>query len=136
MGIVSVVLIVAAFFGGKSYGASQTATTAPTAAGSFNRTGAPAGAGRGGSGTMGQVVSMDSTSITVSTSGGGSKIILYSPTTTVAKSTQGTIKDIAVGSTITANGPANSDGSITATTIQVRPAGSSMPGTNGATPTQ
>lgn len=137
IGIISVVLIIAAFFVGKSYGASHAAATAPTTGGGFNRTGMTGGAGGGrGGGTMGQVVSMDVTSITVSTPGGGSKIILYSPTTTVAKSTQGTIKDITVGSIITANGPANTDGSITANAIQIRPTGSLMPGANSATPAQ
>ena len=80
-------------------------------------------AGRVGGATIGQVVSMDANSITVSIpNNGGSKIILYSPTTTVAKTTTGTISDVTVGSTITATGTANSDGSITATAIQIRPA--------------
>jgi len=129
-----IILIIAAFFVGKSYGASHAATPATGGASAY-RTGAAGGfAGRtGGAATVGQVVSMDATSITVSVpNGGGSKIILYTPTTTVLKTAQAATSDITVGSTITATGTTNSDGSITATSIQIRPAGSMIPGTNGA----
>lgn len=139
LGIATALLIVAAFFAGKSYGSghpkagsTQNAQNGMTASGGFNRGGMPGGgaaggfAGRGGVAggvTMGQVVSKDANSITVSITGGGSKIILYSPSTTISKSATGAIGDVAVGSTVTAIGSANSDGSIAATSIQIRPAG-------------
>ena len=130
-GIAIIILIIAAFFVGKSYGASHAtsaAASATTATGRYGAAGAFAGrTGAAGGATIGQVVSMDATSITVSLPGGGSKIILYSPITTIAKNTSGTISDVTVGSTITATGTANSDGSITASAIQIRPAGSTMP---------
>lgn len=141
MTIATIILIVAAFFVGKSYGSSHaaTATTASrTRGGMAGMTGTYTGrAGMAGGATIGQVVSMDSSSITVSIpNGGGSKIILYTPTTTVSKTTAGAISDVTVGSTITAIGTANSDGSITATAIQIRPAGSMMPqGGTGTAPT-
>jgi hypothetical protein len=128
--VVGIVLIIAAFFGGKAYGSSHAtpSVSAYGAAGGYaGRTGMTGGfagrmAGMGGGATIGQVVSMDATSITVSLTTGGSKIILYSPTTTVSKTMAGTISDVTVGSTITATGTANSDGSLTATAIQIRPA--------------
>jgi hypothetical protein len=131
--IIAVILIIAAFFGGKAYGSSHATPSMGGmamngTAGGYGRMGGFAGrGGTGGGATIGQVVSMDSSSITVSLPAGGSKIILYSPTTTVMKTTTGAISDIAAGSIITATGTANSDGSVTATAIQIRPAGSTLP---------
>jgi hypothetical protein len=45
-----------------------------------------------------------------------------SGTTTFSKSAQGTIADVAVGSQLFVGGTTNTDGSVTATTIQLRPA--------------
>jgi hypothetical protein len=132
--IIGIVLIIAAFFGGKAYGASHAITTTGRAgmAGGYARTGGMGGSRfggtAGGGATVGQVVSKDANSITVSIpNNGGSKIVLYSPDTSIVKSAQGAISDVAVGSTIIATGTTNSDGSITATSIQIRPTGTSMP---------
>ncbi len=121
MGIATALLVIAAFFAGKAYGSGHARTVPQNgmmANGAFNR-----GGMRGGA-TIGQVIAKDATSITVSTVGGGSKIILYSPSTSVSKSAEGSIDDVSVGSTITATGTANPDGSVAASTIQVRPTGS------------
>ncbi len=122
--IIGVTLIIAAFFGGKAYG-TKSATAARTAQftrGGFTGANGGGGTGRGSfGGATGQVISKDATSITVSIPNGGSKIILFSPSTTVSKSSSGAISDVAVGSTITATGATNSDGSVTATNIQIRP---------------
>ena len=121
--IIGAVLIIAAFFGGKSYGASHAAPAQQQIPGGFAGGMGRSGANRGGfGGATGQVVSKDATSITVSIPNGGSKIILYSPTTTISKSATGAISDVAVGSLITATGATNADGSVTATNIQIRPA--------------
>jgi hypothetical protein len=71
----------------------------------------------------GTVLSKTDTTITVQNQDGGSKIILVSPETAVSKSASGSISDVAVGSSILATGTTNSDGSITAKTLQLRPAG-------------
>ena len=62
---------------------------------------------------------------------GSTKIVFYSGTTTIDKTAQGTSTDLKTGETVAVNGSANSDGSITAQRITVRPAG--LPGQPGST---
>lgn len=80
-----------------------------------------------GNNAMGSILSMDSTSITLATMGGGSKTILLSPSTTILKTAPGSTSDLSSGDNIIVNGTANADGSISASSISIRPAGS-MPG--------
>jgi len=124
--IAIVVLLVVgggAFYGGMVYGKSQ--NVMPNfAAGDFqslrgNRTG-----NAGGGFTSGDILSKDASSITVQLpNNGGSKIIFYSDTTQINKTASGSADDLATGISITATGTTNADGSITAQTIQIRPAG-------------
>jgi hypothetical protein len=73
-------------------------------------------------GTFGEVLSKDDKSITVKIPNGGSKIILYSDTTTVVKTINGVASDIEIGQTISVNGTTNTDGSVSAKSIQIQPA--------------
>jgi hypothetical protein len=122
-------IIVAVVFGGGGYFLGTKFGSAKSQvpqgfAGRGNRTGG--NLANGGFAT-GQIIAKDSSSITVqmgsATSTTGSKIIFYSATTPITKSVSGTAADLSVGEQITANGTANPDGSITANSIQIRPAG-------------
>lgn len=80
------------------------------------------GGANGGNGVVsGEILSKDATSMTVSLRAGGSKIVLYSPTTKVEKTVDGTIADAVVGKSLMITGTANPDGSISASSIQIRP---------------
>lgn len=76
---------------------------------------------RGGGFANGEVSSVDANSIVVKMRDGSSKIVLYAPSTEIGKFTTGVLSDVVVGKQIMINGTANSDGSVTATNIQIRP---------------
>lgn len=109
------------FYGGMIYGKSQRSMPS---FGNGNFQGTKSGNANGGSGmASGEITAKDGNSITLKTQNGGSKIIFYSSTTTVSKSTSGTTDDLATGTNISVTGTAGSDGSITAKSIQLMPAG-------------
>ncbi len=80
---------------------------------------------RGGTGRplSGVIAAKDSGSITVNTNDGSSHVVLITPTTDISKSVSGSMSDISIGSVVIVSGTTNSDGSISAKRIQIRPAG-------------
>jgi len=106
---------------GIGYFTHPAATQPQTARGNFSGTGNLARGGGGGL-LSGTVAKEDSGSITLNTRDGSSHVVLITPATTVQKSVNGTLSDIAVGSVIFVTGSTNSDGSISASSIQLRPA--------------
>ncbi|MCX6739243.1 MAG: hypothetical protein NT098_04320 [Candidatus Parcubacteria bacterium] len=125
---ITIVLCGLSFYGGMKYSGSQSLNKRAEFAGQFGgvQNGAKrTGMMRGGVGGMvsGEILSKDAKSITVKDRTGGSKMVFLGATTEVMKSAQGTIDDLAVGTSIITNGTPNADGSITAQTIQIRPAG-------------
>ena len=126
------------FYGGMKYGQGLIPTRAAgagqyTGARGTNTPGSTASARlRGGSGFVnGDILSKDDKSITVKNRAGGSQIIFYAPSTAIGMTTSGTADNLTVGENVMVNGTANPDGTITATNIQIRPAGSMPPGGPG-----
>lgn len=68
---------------------------------------------------QGDILSVDEKGITVKLLDGSSKIILFSDSTSINKSTVGAKSDLKVNSKVMVTGNVNSDGSITATSVQL-----------------
>ena len=126
--IVAVVLIIVAaaggFFGGMMFQKNQAPSFGAAAGrGSY--------AGRFGSGqagqnaafrpVRGQVLSTSDNSLTVKMSDGSTKLVVLSSSTAFMQSTKAALTDVKTGDTVNVVGTANSDGSVTATDIQINP---------------
>jgi len=137
--LVSCVLLVVvvgagSFYGGMVYGKSS---SKGSFAGNFNpeqlganvagmgqkgtRVNGTGMTGAGGGFVLGEVISQDEQSITLKLQEAGTKIIFFSSSTQVTKTQEGSISNISVGESLTVTGKTNTDGSITAQSIQIRP---------------
>ncbi len=134
--ILVVIIIVGAgsFFGGIKYGQSKVTNGFP--GGNFSGEMPTGGFGNGtstrdrvnaGEMVSGEIISSDSGSITVELQSGGSKIVFYSGSTEISKSVSGTASDLSAGKTVMVSGTTNQDGSVTAKSIQLRPAIQNQP---------
>ncbi|MCX6731564.1 MAG: hypothetical protein NTX55_01075 [Candidatus Parcubacteria bacterium] len=113
-----------AFYGGMKYQTSNPPTGGPqraqmlgaNAGGFRNRAG-----GQQGNGFLsGEIIAKDDKSITLKSNDGSSKIVFFSGTTAITKTATSSLKDIEIGKTALVGGKQNSDGSLTAETIQLR----------------
>ena len=77
--------------------------------------------GNGGGSLSGTIVKEDQNTMTLNTRDGSSHVVFITPDTNVSKSVGGTIADVSVGSTVIISGTTNSDGSVSASLIQLRP---------------
>jgi hypothetical protein len=114
----------AGFFAGSQYQKSQRPSFGQFAgAGNGARGGSGAAGlrGRNGNGAAGTVLSVDTNSITVKLADGSSKIVLLTGSTSINKATQGSVSDLTAGTAVAAFGTTNTDGSITATNVQINP---------------
>jgi hypothetical protein len=139
--IIITVIIVGggSFFGGIKYAQAKNSISAQFSNASGRQFGTGTNATRQGrnanSGFVnGSIISKDDKSITVKLQDGGSKIIFLSGSTTISKTTDGALSDLEVGKNVMVNGSANQDGSITAQSIQIRPAGINNPAGQPTTP--
>lgn len=129
--VVALVIAGGSFYGGMSYakGKVSTAMRSGNFTGQFGAGVAGANrTGRTGSFTAGQILSKDATSITIKMQDGSTKIVLVGPSTQIMKTTAGSQSDFAVGAEVTVSGSANSDGSMTAQSVQIRPASTTSTG--------
>jgi hypothetical protein len=79
------------------------------------------GRGAGAGFLNGEVIAIDEQSLTMKMSDGSSRIVFFSNSTQISKTTEGSTSDIEVGKQIMITGQQNSDGSYTAQTIQLSP---------------
>jgi len=125
-----VLVAIVFFYAGLKYTQSHSPVASATGRAAFagrvgTTTGAAGGARFGGAGgglVAGTVLSNDPQGITVSVQGGGSKIIFVATSTSYTTTTAGSASDVKVGDSVMITGTTNSDGSITARSIDVRPA--------------
>ena len=125
-----VLFLTMAFFAGATYGVKQLralqASTGTTYSGARTR-----GAGGFGGITAGQIIAKDATSITVqlmnvgasaiATAPAGSKIIYLDSNTKITKQATGTPDDLTVGTQVSVTGTPDASGTLTATSVQIRP---------------
>ncbi|MFM2330998.1 MAG: hypothetical protein RLZZ26_505 [Candidatus Parcubacteria bacterium] len=122
----SIVIALVVGFGAGYYlhpsNAPQTAANTPTRGSGAYGGGRGAGGANGGGFLSGTVAAEDATSITLNTRDGSSHVVLVTPSTSVSKSVAGALTDVSIGSNIMVSGTSNSDGSVSAANIQLRPA--------------
>ncbi len=140
IGVLSVCILVAGiggFFGGMQYQKSKSpmqfgnmmnsGATGMTQQGRMGQ-GGTMGRFAGGAGfTSGEILSKDESSMTVKLMDGGSKIVLFSASTTVMKATEVSKDELTVGEQVTVTGAANTDGTVSAQSIQVRTGNMQVP---------
>ncbi|HVW82933.1 MAG TPA: DUF5666 domain-containing protein [Candidatus Paceibacterota bacterium] len=125
----AVALIVGAglgYFGSTAFAKAPARGAAFAARGSF--TASSSAFARGGNQAAGAVLAgtvaaKDAGSITLDTRDGSSHVVLLTPATAVEKTVAGSLADIAVGSAVSVTGSTNSDGSLSASAVELRPAG-------------
>jgi hypothetical protein len=124
--IILVILIgIGSFFGGMKYGQSQRRSAFGQFANSniSGQRGLTNGnrVGNGFRPINGDIINSDANSITVKMSDGSTKIVIVSGSTSINKAAQATIADLTTGQKVAVFGQTNSDGSVTAQSIQLNP---------------
>jgi len=115
-----------AFYGGMTFAKSQMPVRGQFGNGQLMGNGQfPGGGMRGGmngSPVSGEIIAKDASSITIKTQDGSTKIVLVGGSTQVMKTAAGSLGDLSNGTNVVVTGSANSDGSLTAQSVQIRPA--------------
>lgn len=128
--IITVILVIlvgaAAFFGGMRYQKSQTRSQFASqfggaSGGRFGNRQFGQRNGANGGAVVGQILSTDANSMTVKLQNGSSKIVLLSNSTSINKQATGSVSDLKTGDRVAVFGTANSDGSVTAQSVQLNP---------------
>lgn len=123
--ILAVAIGAGAFFAGMKYERQRS----PASRGQFGNHVPGMGTSRGQDGfkpVNGEIIAVDDKSLTVKLQDGSSKIIILTDTTAVNKSVEGSRDDLKTGEKIGVFGTENSDGSVTAQSIQLDPVSDRM----------
>lgn len=138
---IAIVCFGGGYYIGKTFGVSapQRGQFAGQFGSGSTRTGGVNGRNMNGF-AAGTILAKDASSITVQLGGQGgaangsstgSRIVILGSSTQVGKFVSGAVSDLEVGQEVLVTGSPNSDGSITAQQIQIRPAGMTGPGFGG-----
>lgn len=130
--IVPIILVLvglgAGFFGGYQYrnyvlrrGFSGQAGAGTGNFQRFTGTRTGTGARAGGGAVTGSILSIDTNSMTVKLADGSTKIVILGGSTTYSNTAAATQSDLTTGSNVMVLGTTNSDGSVTATNVQINP---------------
>ena len=141
VGVIVVLFGALAFFGGMKYQESRRGSVARQfGGGQMNRNGLTAGPLRLGEASRqgfrpvaGEIISSDATSVTVKLTDGSTKIVILTDKTTINKAEATTKDDLKTGQSIAVFGSENTDGTVTAQSVQVNPE-LRMGGLRGASP--
>lgn len=126
--VITAIIVAVIFGGGGFYGGMQYAKSSTTSKHQGRNFAAMRGVRGGSSGPnsnasfiAGQITAKNGNSLTVQSRDGSSKIVILSGSTAIAKSVSGSASDLAAGQNVMITGTTNSDGSVTAENIQIRP---------------
>lgn len=132
--LVLIIIASVSFYGGMKYSSGKSSQS-----GSQFTNGQRMGVGgsntsrggrMGGGFINGEVISKDDKTITIKSRDGSSKIVFYSQSTTLTKGMPVQITELNTGDNVMVNGTQNSDGSVTASNVQIRPKSTAPLGTN------
>ena len=146
--VLGLIVAGASFYGGMIYGKNQATATAaavpmnmpdgfqPPDSAAMPGDGTRPFGGRGEGGdfaapagmTFGEIESIDGNTLTLLTQSGGTATVQVTDTTLIEKNASVDVTDLVVGETVIVSGSDNDDGSITARSVQVPPAGRFMGG--------
>lgn len=115
--LIVIFIIVAAaggFFAGTRYQKTQQSSFGQT--GGFRQR-----FGQNAQAVQGNIVSVDSGSMTVQLNDGSSKLVMLSTTTHITKTATGSANELKTGEQVMVVGSNNSDGSVTAQVVQLNP---------------
>jgi hypothetical protein len=130
MWTVATVVVVAVglgcLFGGRAWGAGGLSSNDQFAGGGPGMqrgdgsmpSGPPGGRNTGGL-VSGSIIAVDGNSITVQTSDGSTKIVLFGSSATISLATAGSTSDLKTGVNVVVSGTANTDGTVTASSIRL-----------------
>jgi len=139
LGIVVLLLVAGgSFFGGTVYGKNQaqTALAARRPGGLGGANGQPGANGRTGGqgGIFGQIESIGDGVLVIKDNNGKQTQVKVTDTTLIEKQAAVKLTDLAAGETVIVSGSQGADGTVTARSVQVAPAGRFGAGRPGATP--